>query len=581
MRFIFILIISIFFSGIVCAQTSFCPGCLGPAPCGSSAVGSVSIICVSPGVGAAGETEAYILIFEDEFNGGTLDLSKWLTPQETGSHNPAQKKQPISYDSGVNNMKFNYPGMAIVDSNVPAFYAKAVSYGADADTEPDRIPNYRPWHYTTANLQSMYNFPSHSRNLPDSIPGFGTIPPFYLPPNFFYGIYALECTLPTNSPKNPYEITSNGTSSIWPAFWMIGINPGDYGEIDGFEFNQASTEDFQTAHAPVVNPACQSIVDPGSTDFGNGANHTHTIIYTPYEIDWWVDNTITREDAKYYYSYDTFIESPFYPYVCNNLPPTTPDYLAINDTFPDTPMQLQVGNGVQDSADPSVFPVSLNIQAVKYYQLLPCTGTRNVNTTMIYNVDTDNTASHNTFNIFTGETVNLNGPIFVPRYKDYLKPGSYPYYGQLEAIASKTIVFTGKDSISGYFVARLNGNLCSEYSGTPLPSTYQPITDEGRIKPKDTTSTKPANKDSLNILAKQSATRGEFSISAISFSPSEINKVAQVTVYSMMGQPVYQGTLVIENTNELNINLSSQPKGIYLIVMRTDDKICQKRIILQ
>jgi hypothetical protein len=348
---LFFLLTIILSSDFISAQPT-CSSCLpNSQPCSTpnTITSEFSVGCITPTDGWG-----YILIFGDDFNAGTIDLSKWVTSKQTssyGSSDPTDPNFAISFDNGVNNMVFNYPGLTIETKSVPTFDSVVVGY----DTSVTRAYNF-----TSANLISGYGFPSNSRVLMNEFP------------NPQYGIYTITCTLPSNLIKDPYQATSGGyagSGSIWPSFWMVGNGAGtDYGEIDGFEFSHRSNQDYQTNHAPIQTNACETTVDPNSIDFGNGYSHTHTLIYTPDEIDWWIDNIPTRVDAKYFYAYRVlgiFPPSALYPFLCDNLPPTPPDIQYQNNVFPDVPMLLTFGNGAAVGADPSVFPTNFNISSVK------------------------------------------------------------------------------------------------------------------------------------------------------------------------------------------------------------------------
>jgi hypothetical protein len=64
-------------------------------------------------------------------------------------------------------------------------------------------------------------------------------------------------------------------------------------------------------------------------------------------------------------------------------------------------------------------------------------------------------------------------------------------------------------------------------------------------------------------------------------SNNELNQMAQVTIYSMLGQTIFKENLLIQENNGLSIDISSQAKGVYLIIINTANKIMHKQVVLQ
>ncbi|MGP8215731.1 MAG: T9SS type A sorting domain-containing protein [Bacteroidia bacterium] len=552
-----------------------CPTCIGlpsPGGCTWEAYESINPTPVCP------SGLPYILVFDDEFTGDAIDLSRWVTcsasntVDQYGNHGGAEWMQ--DYDNGRNYI-FNHPGVTLVDSAVTPFRALGATYADSNSTLQNGWNNYTTWSFTSSNLYSGYKFPSTGQN------------------EGLNGIYVLTCTLPRNynsyaNGTDPYT-NSNNYSQMWPAFWMWGNDTvGHYGELDGFEFPNVAFQDFQTVHAPTDTNSCGIVADPGVTDFGDGVQRTYSIIYSPNEDDWFIDNIETRQNVKYYYSLTSSWED-FYPYTCNNQPnPSDIDLLIQNFNIPQVAMTLQVTNNVQFGASPSFFPIHFDIQSVKYYEPLPCSGTTIVDNSMVENTRTNN--PYNTFNVFTGDTVILkcdsipgagfNGSnasgLNIPLHK---YPYAAPNLGQLKLIGANKIVIKGGFNSSGYFVAKTDNNLCNEYSG-PQPSPYAP---PHHIAIKDSTS-KPSKKtstDSLNCFIKQSATRGQFAVGLDNISPDELNQIANVTVYTMLGQIIFTGSLAVEENSEITIDLSAYARGVYAVIIRTKNKIVSKKVVLQ
>ena len=86
--------------------------------------------------------------------------------------------------------------------------------------------------------------------------------------------------------------------------------------------------------------------------------------------------------------------------------------------------------------------------------------------------------------------------------------------------------------------------------------------------------------DSMNLTIHQNPVHGQYTVSFSSIDSSANNEIAEGNVYNMLGQNLYYGKLNIALGNELFINLSSQPKGVYLIIARTKDKLWRRKVVI-
>ncbi len=375
--------------------------------------------------------------------------------------------------------------------------------------------------------------------------------------------------------------------------WGVSENGPYYGELDGYEFGscyQLSATDHY-ANYPSTN-GCRLILDPFSTNFGDGNQRTFTLSYTPDEIDWWAStiasrNTPLRSDTKYYIEDNGVIlfESTTYaPYYYNNNLNDDFDNLYENCAFArDIPMWLIVDDAVQQNAHPSDFPVYQHIESIKYWVAGNCTEPANVTAN-----DINNTTSLQ-FNAFTGTTVTIDGStdgsINIPNIRSNINNSDKGWcHGNLEAIAINSVHIKGSFTNNGYLVLKADGNMCNEYPG---PYPYDDVKGGHRpIKFKnsnDTSSTNPnlVSADSLAMQVKNSLTNAQFTLTLTNVSANEENQNGGVTVYNMLGQEVYKGNILVRQNNELNINLSNEAKGVYIILLQTKDKILHGKIVLQ
>jgi len=382
-----------------------------------------------------------------------------------------------------------------------------------------------------------------------------------------------------------YGTGSYGTTN--PAFWEFG-NTNSYSEVDGFEFGNSPWQEGQTSHSGSASNQCGITVDPGSTDFSNGQPHAFYLITTPDEIDWFVDNSLTRSDTRFYVSAWSSTLFPPTPYYYNTSVPSNPFWYTPT-VFPQQPWQLIVDDAIQpyNTPNPEYFPIDFHVQSIKYYEYFSnvCGGgfysQVNVDQSMLIESSglPASDPNANTFDVFVGETVNLNGPINLPLYK---YPDQLPWLGQLKLIAENNVLISGSNTISGYFVAEANGNICNgDYNG---PS---PLNTSGSHKPIKTqnnnTGTSNTNRsiDSLNCYVKQSVTKGEFYVGLNNISQDELGQLANVTVYNMLGQTMFTGNIQVEENNEIPIDLSTKAKGVYIVIIRTKDQLLHKKIVLQ
>jgi hypothetical protein len=474
----------------------------------------------------------YVLVFHDKFTCNVLDKNKWLTSKELGSHG-AQSTATIDYDNGIQNMIFTNPGLILEDRHeISAFQALAIAWEVPTATAPDGGPNQRWWQYTSSSLTSMYQFG--------------------------YGIYQLTAILPIHSSIDP----TDAWGMIWPQFWMINGKNHTYQELDVFEFSGDAKTDWQTIHWPNVTNQCGTNCDPGNTDFGNGQPHTFTMVYTPYEIDWYVDNTLTRV-SNHYFKKDPFfntynraycsdLSDPFYTYYTNPVFPNDPN-----------PQEMIIAaNPVKNNAIPSSFPVDFKIIDISYYQQLPaaCTTTTTVVQSMINNTAS---GSGDAFNVFMGDQVivdgtNPNPPLLVPLFKN---PGVTPYMGNLEVIAGNKIVIKGNFKDSGYFVAKTDNNICNGYNG-PSPIGHRMSLGESNM---------PITADTIGNAFMTSTNQTVSADDQLRVYPNPSNnnitiqsstELGVINIYNALGESVFQTK---SNNIEEQIDISKFASGVYSI----------------
>ena len=258
------------------------------------------------------------LVFEENFNGNTLDLNKWrsitgVPRDETLSIQKAwHKPENVEVSNGL---------LKIVSKRETMLHMPVVT-----SWDPYTIA-YVDFDYTTGEIETNAKF--------------------------FQGKLTARIKIPKGW-------------GLWPAFWMFGNPP--YSEIDVFEFrNNGDHSLLSKVHETCVHDNgawCPSyyVGSDFSTDF-----HIFTMIWDEYDISFYVDGVLKRSHVHYYnastgqesgctlYAYQTYVQMP----------------------YPDAPMSIILNTAIQhnDGNDPdrtTPFPSQMEIDYVRFYQQTPC-----------------------------------------------------------------------------------------------------------------------------------------------------------------------------------------------------------------
>jgi hypothetical protein len=502
-------------------------------------------------------TNPYVLVYSDDFTAPKLNMDKWVTAFQTRDHG-ATVLTPYDYDNGVNNMTFDSRGVHLKDKYVAPFVASVYDYSPH-QAPSDGGPNVRTWNYTSASLNSRFTLG--------------------------YGIYQMQAILPTT-----------GWGVIYPSFWLMsGPAPLDYlnnsyQELDIFEFPGDPWTDYQTRHFPIADDASASIAQD-NLDVSTGQLHTFTLVYTPFELDWYVDNMLTRQDFHYKTKVTETITDDFgKPVTITYYPPmectdvaTIANPISEEVWYPNDPhpqLQVIIACGIKPSAQNVYGPlpiqdVDYNIRSFKFYQqapstVTPCTSGTSGNVTVLAGM-MDN--KWKALNSFIGNQVTVDGtaqPVVVPNQTYEFWPDA-PSRGSLEVIGQNKIIFKGKFYCDGYLVAKTDNNICNEYSG-PMPYGKEMI---------HNTNAGSGTKEAQGMFVKCSATNGLFSTGLTFTEPYENKKDAVLTVYNMMGKIIYQKNAAIFDGTEETFDLSNEARGVYLVEITTATKKLHHKIILQ
>lgn len=274
------------------------------------------------------------LVFNDEFNGDTLDTKVWqIRPWAEGAlYGNNGKEQELNTLDNV----LVTDGTLKILSDKKKRISKAVSWKSDDEILSDGLPNLRAYNYTSANLWTK-------------------IP-------YGYGKFEARVKVPKGK-------------GLWPAFWLYG---GDvWNEIDVFEFwnehniwGKINTKKLsKILHTNVwLDYDKDGKVKHCSKKF-NGIDfskdfHVYTLIWEKYTIEWYIDGKLIRSVYKYY----TPLGKPTGCNIYSGM-----DYI-LNTIYPDQPMSIIFNTAIQtgkNSPDSSThFPCMMEVDWVRYYQKL-------------------------------------------------------------------------------------------------------------------------------------------------------------------------------------------------------------------
>ncbi|MBI2722237.1 MAG: glycoside hydrolase family 16 protein [Bacteroidetes bacterium] len=274
---------------------------------------------------------SYVLAFNDEFNGSSLDTSIW---------------KPIN--GVVRDLEHKFAQQWYSPKNVE------VSNGTlKLITKRETFLNqcYSIW--ANNGVQNICEDFYYSAGQIDS------------KQKFEHGIFEISCKLPK----------AKGVAS---SFWTWG-DPA-MNEIDVFEF------EFETELTPFKkfdpDKACRVQRMNLHTDYdGDGktidcpskctgedyseAFHTFTLIWTPYKIEWYVDGQLKRTSTLFYTLLGQMIN-------CSQI--EAGEQYILDSSFPRSAMNIildnivEVGNKAPD--DGTVLPVSYEIDYIRFYRLI-------------------------------------------------------------------------------------------------------------------------------------------------------------------------------------------------------------------
>ena len=198
----------------------------------------------------------WVLVFEDNFDGDSLDLGKWR-----------RNSYPGSLEGGTHQNVVVLRNAVIEDTVVSLYACKervqelVITWKDPSEILSDGLPNLRWFDYTACLILSKQKFS--------------------------YGYFEASCKIPDGK-------------GIWPAMWQFGDYIDEYNtkhsqEIDMFEFWDDKPKLLRTDvhHDGIACPDKHRGVDY-SKDY-----HTYGLLWEPWAIEWYVDGELIRRHYRY------------------------------------------------------------------------------------------------------------------------------------------------------------------------------------------------------------------------------------------------------------------------------------------
>lgn len=464
----------------------------------------VAQICTANDVVQLGNvdcSETWILELEDNFDNGTLDVNKW------GYVYPWMPSDGLAFYT-YNNLNF-------------------VSQSGNASGVLQLISKVEP--------VAGYDFTSGmiiSKGL------------------FGYGKYEIRCKIPTGK-------------GHWPAFWIFGVDPNTWQEVDFFEFwskkNCGAEQNDKVNTTVHYNPINQTEIGKEMCldTWSNGTDyslsfHTFTVIYLPTETRWYVDGVLIRVVTRF----NTILGQQV---TCSALQEF--QTYSITASYPKgTPSNIIINSNLECSN--ANLPNAFEIDYVRYWK-------RQEQETINYCGYITNIISP-FFGYKIGDNVNLFLNASVNQFAEVVARNEIHISSNFHAVAGS------------YFHAKIDPNVCG--NNAKLADSI-PQNGEFSHNIKDTTevinsslqSAKQVEIGNTNgnqfIQVFPNPNNGQFNV----LLPT-ISETVKLELTDLLGN-----VMMTEHTTKNNyiFDLSGYPKGMYLLKITIDSTVNVQKIIYQ
>lgn len=457
-------------------------------------------------------TNPFILVFEDNFDGTKLDSTKWnsIIGVVRDQNHEKEKQWYTSGNIEVNN------GILKLISKKEALYGKCFDIW-----ENNELKTYcQNFNYTSAEIDSKYKFG--------------------------YGKFEIRCKIPKGK-------------GFFPAFWMYG-GP-IWNEIDVFEF----WNKYDATHNLDLNRSTKvhnmNLYYDYNSD-GSGENcpksykgvdfsrefHVFSVVWTPYKVEWYVDDDLKRVSTLFHSITGQIVD-------CNSI--LANEQYILYQAFPKNPMNiianLAIQSGIESPDETTAFPSSIEIDYIKYYKQIACNQTINILDVSDLNLSSE------VYNVIVGTTIHISGDVS-------LQSGQ-----QLEVIASDQIeIESGFTSEAGsVFVARIDNNICSDVSGInihPSPAynkennilSTEEFSDQAFFFDDYSNQIKPS--------IKPNPCKDKFFVESFSLNQTYTFQCTNIEGRHIDIHPIVMG-------DKIEIDLSNYSSGMYFLKMIGDDNL--------
>lgn len=301
--------------------------------------------------------DEWLLVFADEFNDNSLDLSRWEV--RGWSQGELYTSPTCEYNTLDNAIVSN--GTLRIIAKKDGNMRRSVSWKDDDVILDDGFPNLRYYEYTSSNIWTKNKFE--------------------------YGKFEARIKIPKGK-------------GFWPAFWTFAGDP--WNEIDIFEFwTEENSDNIGKIHH--MNHHYDDDNNGESTDCPRPYKgpdfsldfHVFTLIWERNKTEWYVDGVLKRVDYMYY----TELMQPITCYLSKYQP------IVVNKVYAKDPMHLILNLAVQrgqEAPDDNSLPAQMEIDWIRYYKR----GKENQN----LNISSAEQLplKSNVFNGLNGENVNIN-----------------------------------------------------------------------------------------------------------------------------------------------------------------------------
>lgn len=471
---------------------------------------------------------SWILVFEDEFGGPTLDLSKWRESpdQQGGLFLPGFSQEFRT----LNNVEISGGSMKIIAKN-ESVLKKAFGWKPANEILEDGLPNLRRYDYTSAYVESRFKMP--------------------------YGKVEASVKIPKGR-------------GFWPGFWLYAGSP--WNEIDIFEFwNQYDL----SGNFDLLESVKKQEITIHYDKYGNNklicqsshagpdhslSSHVFSVIFNKNRLSFFVDGSLKRYDVKYFTEQGQETG-------CQLLGGNGHRYWE-NLAYPINPMRIifslyiqnkTMVNGVErdDSPDATTpFPSQMEVNWVRYYQQHPY-----INITI--SDYTQHPIEHELYNVIAGKNVVIDCNYTVPfdeclvilaENSIQLRPGFHAENGSVLRIKADSNLFGVEQHGRGCSSAETGYGEYEQSNGNRAVNSI--IVDNEQDVDLPSITPNPSN----GIVQIKTESEGD------SYS---------INVTDLHGRQVFMSNYLTEKNTLLN--LSSLSKGVY--VVRIFNKNSQKQYI--